>query len=144
MSDPAARAQAIVAHMMANDAFSRWMGIQIEKIEPGYARISLNVRKDMLNGFGVGHGGLTFSLADSALAFASNSHGAQAKSIENAISYPAPVQLGDHLVAEAIELAAGGPIANYQVTVTNQHGASVGLFRGTVYRSRQQWEEVPS
>ncbi len=143
MSDPVARAQAIVAHMMANDPFSRWMGIQIEKIEPGFARISLNVRDDMLNGFGVGHGGLTFSLADSALAFASNSHGSQAKSIDNSISYPAPVQRGDHLVAEAVEIAAGGPIANYQVTVTNQSGTPVGLFRGTVYRSRQQWEEVP-
>ncbi len=144
MSDPVARAQAIVAAMMAGDAFSRWMGIQIHKIGPGYARIGLTVRADMLNGFGVGHGGLTFSLADSALAFASNSHGPQAKSIENAISYPAPVQLGDQLIAEAEELAVGGPIANYQVTVSNQHGTRVGLFRGTVYRSRQQWDEALS
>lgn len=141
MSDPEQLARDVVAGMMACDSFSQWLGIQVVKVGPGFAHLTMTVREDMLNGFRVGHGGVTFSFADSALAFASNSHGAHAKSIDASMSYPTGVMLGDRLVAVAEELAASGPIANYQVTVTNQHGVRVGLFRGTVYRTRQRWDE---
>ena len=92
----------------------------------------------MLNGFGVCHGGVTFALADSALAFVSNAHGRITMSVENGISYLAPVALGDVLTAEAIEEVNGGPLARYRVTVRDQRGHAVALFRGTVFRTKRE------
>ena len=97
----------------------------------------MTVRPDMLNGFGVCHGGVTFSLADSALAFASNTHGHVTMSVENAIGYPAPAREGDVLTARAVEESADGPLAFYRVDVTRGDGEAVAHFRGTVYRTRR-------
>jgi len=138
MSQPEDQARAITAAMLAKDSFSRWLGIELEDVAVGSARISMTVRADMLNGFSVGHGGITFSLADSAFAFACNAHGRMTVSIESSMSYPKSVQLGDKLTAVARELSAGGTIANYDVTVTNGAGEVVGLFRGTAYRTKKQ------
>ena len=96
------------------------------------------VRDEMLNGFGICHGGVTFAVADSALAFASNTHGRVTVSVENTIAYPAPVRAGDTLTAVAEEETAGERLAFYRVTVRRQDATVVALFRGTVYRTKNE------
>jgi acyl-CoA thioesterase len=95
------------------------------------------VRPEMLNGFGVCHGGVTFALADSALAFASNTHGRVTVSVESTMAYPAPVRADDTLTAVAVEESAGERLAFYRVAVSRQDGTTVGLFHGTVYRTKR-------
>ena len=92
----------------------------------------------MVNGFGVTHGGIAFSLADSAFAFACNTHGRVTVSIENSITYPAPVSVGDVLTAVAKEDAASGRLSYYSAEVTNQRHEVVGLFRGTAFRTERE------
>ena len=134
-------AERIVAKMMERDEFSRWLGIDVIGIAPNTATVRMTVRPEMVNGFGVCHGGIAFSLADSALAFASNTHGRVTMSIENSIRYPAPIAPGDVLTATAVQESAGRRLAFFNVTVTKQGGDVVGLFRGTVYRtSRDHFE----
>lgn len=135
-----ARAERLVAGMLAADAFSRWLGLEVSALAPGGCTLRMRVRPEMLNGFGSCHGGVTFAFADSALAFASNTHGRVTVSVENSISYPAAVRDGDVLTAVAVEESAGRRLAFYRVTVTNQHGDTVALFRGTVYRTDRQSE----
>jgi acyl-CoA thioesterase len=136
-ADAQKSAEKLVEGMAARDGFSAWLGIQILQVRPGGCSVRLAVRRDMLNGFGMCHGGIPYSLADSALAFASNTHGTVTVSIENTISYPAAVGEGDILTAVAEEESAGNRIAFYRVTVSNQSGVVVGLFRGTVYRTKK-------
>ncbi len=134
MPEPAhVLAQAIVQGMLDRDAFSAWLGVQVIEVKPQRVAIRMTVRNDMLNGFGVCHGGVTFAFADSALAFASNTHGKLTVSIENSIRYPAPAHSGDQLTAIAEPEHVGNRIGYYRATITNQSGAVVGLFRGTVY-----------
>lgn len=142
MSDAAvaaeqALAERVVAAMLAKDAFSRWLGVNVLEVRPRGAAVRLTVRDEMLNGFGVCHGAIAFALADSALAFASNTHGHVTVSIENAITYPAPVHAGDVLTARAEEESATERLAFYRVTVLDQRGTTVALFRGTVYRTKR-------
>lgn len=134
-ADAQERAQRLVQSMVSRDGFSAWLGIEVLEIRPAAAVVRLTVRKEMLNGFGVCHGGVAYSLADSALAFASNTHGTVTVSIQNGISYPAPVHEGDILTAVASEQSAANRVAFYQVTVTNQAGVAVAHFTGTVYRT---------
>jgi len=124
--------------MLQRDAFSRWLALEVVALAPGACTVRMTVRDEMLNGFGVCHGGVTFSLADSALAFASNTHGRVTMSVENSISYPASVRGGDVLTAVATEETAGRRLAFYRVNVTNQRDETVALFRGTVYRTDQE------
>lgn len=131
-------AEAVVGGMVAGDAFSRWLGIEVVSVAPRSATVRMTVRGDMLNGFGVCHGGVTFSLADSALAFASNTHGQVTMSVENAIGYPAPAREGDVLTARASEESASGPLAFYRVDVVRADGTAIAHFRGTVYRTRRE------
>ena len=134
-------AERIVAKMLERDEFSRWLGIDVTRIAPNTATVRMTVRPEMVNGFGVCHGGIAFSLADSALAFASNTHGRVTMSIENSIRYPAPIAPGDVLTATAVQEGAGRRLAFFNVTVAKQGGDVVGLFRGTVYRtSRDHFE----
>ena len=133
--DAQALAEGLVATMLEGDAFSRWLGVEVSALAPGACTVRMTVRDEMLNGFGVCHGGVTYALADSALAFASNTHGRVTVSVDNAISYPAAVRAGDTLVAAATEESASRRLAFYRVTVTNQRGETVALFRGTVYRT---------
>jgi acyl-CoA thioesterase len=127
-----ALAERVVSTMMSRDAFSRWLGIEVLEVRPRGATIRMRVRDDMLNGFGVCHGGALFSLADSALAFASNTHGRVTVSIENTITYPAAIRAGDELTAVAIEESATRRLAFFRVEVRRE-GAIVSIFRGTVY-----------
>lgn len=134
------QAEHIVDKMLENDPFSEWLGIEPLEIRPGRVTLQMTVRKEMLNGFGVCHGGISFSLADSAMAFASNTRGRVALALENNISYPARIVEGDILIASAEELSLGNRIGVYQVTISNGDGKKVALFRGTVYRTSQPHE----
>lgn len=140
MENDATLATRVVDAMFNNDAFSQWLGI--ERVEDGAGRsvLRMTVRPEMTNGFGVAHGGITFSFADSAFAFASNSHGRKSVSIETSISHTVAVHPGDVLVATAVEEHLSNKIANYRVTVTNQDGVVVALFKGIVYRMGAAWE----
>ncbi|MCB0430623.1 MAG: hydroxyphenylacetyl-CoA thioesterase PaaI [Flavobacteriales bacterium] len=131
---------AIVNRMMKDDAFSRWLGIEVIESGPGLSVLRMKVRAEMMNGFGVGHGGITFSLADSALAFASNAHGRLSLALEVSISFPTPVHEGDTLTAHAEELSLTNRTGLYLITVTNQHEEKVAVFKGTVYRTSKEWE----
>lgn len=125
----------IINNMLQNDAFSQWLGIEVIESERGYCKLTMVVREEMTNGFGVCHGGITFSLADSALAFASNSHGSISLALENNINFTKKVSAGDTLIAETEELQNGRTIGVYKVRISNQDEDLVAEFRGTVYRT---------
>jgi len=140
--DEQALADRVVSAMMAKDAFSQWLGITLVEVGPRTVTATLTVRDDMLNGFGVCHGGVTFSLADSALAFASNTHGRLTVSIENSITYPKRISAGDVLTAVAEEESATNRLGFYRVTVSRSTDV-VALFRGTVYKTSQEFFPKP-
>lgn len=129
----------IIDKMMENDRFSQWLGIVRLEEKAGYCRLQMVVRAEMCNGFGVAHGGITFSFADSALAFASNSRGRHALSIDTSISHMRPLVEDDAIIATAVEKSLGHKTAVYEVTVENASGELVALFKGTVYRKEQDW-----
>jgi acyl-CoA thioesterase len=131
-------AERVVKGMLARDAFSAWLGIELLDVRPRAAAVRMAVRPEMVNGFGVCHGGVTFALADSALAFAANTHGRVTVAVENSITYPASVGVGDVLTAIAVEEGAASRVAFYAVRVTKQDDTVVALFRGTVYRTRRE------
>ncbi len=131
-------AEKVTAKMILNDEFSRWLGIEVVEQNSGFSKLKMKIRKEMLNGFHICHGGVTFSLADSALAFASNSYGKIAVALETSIAFTAPVYEGDELTAIAEEQSKGNSVAVYNVTVTNQSGVKVGIFRGTVYLTKKE------
>ena len=130
-------AQRIVAGMLARDSFSRWLGIEVVALEGGTCTCRLTVRDDMLNGLGVVHGGVAYSLADSALAFACNGLGRVTVSIENGIRYPAPVRPGDVLTAVVEPAGGSNRLGYYTGRITRDDGTVVGLFTGTVYRTEK-------
>lgn len=130
----------VVDKMYFNDPFSRWLGIERVKDGAGTSVLRMTVRKEMLNGFGIAHGGITYSLADSALAFASNSHGRMSVSVETSVSHTAQVREGDVLTANAIEEFLSNKIGNYRIEVKNQDDKIVALFKGIVYRTGKDWE----
>lgn len=130
----------VVDKMFNNDLFSQWLGIERVEDGAGASILRMTVRKEMLNGFDVAHGGITYSLADSALAFASNGHGIQSLSIETSISHTKKVVEGDVLTAKAIEKNITSKIGVYEVIIENQNSETVALFKGTVYRTGKEWE----
>lgn len=133
-------ARRVVARMMGEDAFSQWLGIQVLEVLPGACTLRMAVRPEMNNGFRITHGGIAYCVADSALAFASNSHGIHAVSIETSISHVKPVHAGEVLTATAEELSRGNRVAVYQVAVRNGKGEVAALFKGTVFRTGKPWE----
>lgn len=142
MADPQELANKVVDRMYEKDWFSQWLGIERVLVEPGKCVLRMKIRREMLNGFSIAHGGITYSLADSALAFASNGHGMRSVSVETSISHTEPLMEGDEVSASAIELNRTNKIGIYQVTVTNQHGRTVAIFKGTVYRTSKEWFPV--
>ncbi|BBM83766.1 hydroxyphenylacetyl-CoA thioesterase PaaI [Candidatus Uabimicrobium amorphum] len=130
--------QDIVKQMMEKDAFSQWLGIEVIEVQLARAVIKMRVRNDMVNGFGICHGGVTFAFADSAFAFASNTYGNIAVSIENSISYPAAVLVDDELTATAVQKSNSKTLAVYDVEVRNHNNQVVALFRGMVYKTKKQ------
>ena len=128
----------VVNKMFDNDAFSQWLGIAVEHVAQGECVVSLTIRKEMLNGFGIAHGSITYALADSALAFASNSHGKQAVSIDTSIHHIESLKEGDTITATAKENAKKNKFGFYTVKV-KKDDVIVALFKGTVYRSDRDW-----
>jgi acyl-CoA thioesterase len=132
-----ALAERVVRGMMARDAFSRWLGIEIVEVAPRRSVVRMKVRPEMVNGFGVSHGGIAYSLADSALAFAANTHGSVTVAIDNAIAYPKASETGDTLTATANEDGSTNRLGFFRVTIQNQRGELVATFRGTVYKTHR-------
>ena len=130
----------IVDKMMAKDFFSQWLGIEICLIDLGKCELKMKVTHDMLNGFAIAHGGISYSVSDSALAFASNSYGQQAVSVETSISHLKMVKEGDELLVKAYEVSRSNKIGVYQVDVFNQKNEMISTFKGTVYLSSRIWE----
>ena len=132
-------ANRIVSKMYDNDWFSQWLGIERVLIEQGHCILKMKIRKEMLNGFGSTHGGITFSFADSALAFASNAHGRLSVALDCNISFPVAVKEGDVLTCEAKELSLTAKTGTYLIEVKNQKNQNVAFFKGTVYRTSKEW-----
>lgn len=131
MTDP----QSVVEHLMQHDRFSQWLGIHILEIREGYSRIRMTIRDEMVNGFGIVHGGVTFSLADSALAFACNNRNNLSVALDTSIHFSRPVHNGDVLTAEATESHNGKTTGFYLITIVNQHNQQVAHFNGTCFRT---------
>jgi acyl-CoA thioesterase len=130
----------IVDRMYNNDPMSQWLGIERIQDGPGVSVLRMVVRKEMLNGFAIAHGGISYSLADSALAFASNAHGVQAVSIETSIAHVAQALEGDVLTTRVEEKSLTKRTGLYHVDVINQEGKVIAFFKGTVYRTGKMWE----
>jgi acyl-CoA thioesterase len=125
----------VVEKMMRDDLFSQWLGIEVIDVRPGYSKIKMIVRAEMINGFGIVHGGVAFSLSDSAFAFACNNRNNLSVALDTSINFTKPVHVGDVLTAEAKELHHGRSTGLYHITVTNQHDHIVALFKGTCFRT---------
>ena len=130
-----ARAQQVVAKMLQDDLFSQWLGIEIIEIREGYSKIKMLLRPEMINGFGLIHGGIAFSLADSAFAFACNNRNNLSVALDTSITFTKATQPGDVLTAEAKELHNGRSTGLYLITITNQLGEQVAHFKGTCFRT---------
>lgn len=129
------KAAAVVAHMMQHDLFSQWLGIAVLAVAEGYSKIQMVVRPEMINGFGIVHGGVAFSLADSCFAFACNNRNVLSVALDTSINFTKPVHVGDVLTAEAKEIHNGKSTGLYQVTISNQKEHIVAVFKGTCYRT---------
>jgi acyl-CoA thioesterase len=129
------RAEDVVDHMLQHDRFSQWLGISVIEINEGYSKIKMTVREEMLNGFGIVHGGIAFSLADSAFAFACNNRNNLSVALDTSINFIKPVHPGDELIAEAKELHNGRSTGLYHISIYNQHNHLVAQFKGTCYRT---------
>jgi acyl-CoA thioesterase len=135
-------ANQVVVHMMQHDLFSRWLGIEVKEIKEGYSKIQMIVRSEMINGFGIVHGGVAFSLADSAFAFACNNRNVLSVALDTAINFLKPVHPGDILTAEAKELHNGKSTGLYHVTISNQKNHVVAIFKGTCFRTNKKLVEL--
>lgn len=120
--------------MFDRDGASQALGMELLEIRPGYARMSMPVRRDMLNGHAICHGGYVFMLADSTFAFACNSHNLVTVGAGCTIDYLAPGHEGDLLTAEAVEVSLSGKTGIYDVRVSNQNGRAIALMRGKSHR----------
>jgi acyl-CoA thioesterase len=128
-------ARKVVDKMMDHDAFSQWMDVKVLDIKEGYSKIQMTIRKEMVNGFGIVHGGLPFSLADSAFAFACNNRNNLSVALDVTITFTKAVNVGDTLTAEAKEVHNGRSTGVYLITVVNQKSEQVALFKGTCFRT---------
>ena len=124
--------------MLDNDNFSRWMGIVVDEYREGYCRLHYTITEDMLNGFGIVHGGIVFSGADSAFAFACNSHGLLSVALDVHISFIRAAKTGDVMTVEAKELHTGNKTSFYDVTTKNEAEDIVSVFKGTAYRTQKK------
>ena len=129
----------IVDTMMKKDAFSNWLGIRILHIDKGTCVLEATVNRNMLNGFDIGHGGISYALSDSALAFSANTNGYKCVSIESSISHIRPIQIDDILTVKSEEIHRGRTIAIYSVEIINQKSKLISKFKGTVNISSEKW-----
>jgi len=136
-------AREVVAHMMENDLFSQWLGVEVLEVREGYSRIKMTVREVMINGFGIVHGGIAFSLADSAFAFACNNRNVLSVALDTAINFLKPVHVGDVLTAEAKEMHNGKSTGLYHISISNQKDHVVAIFKGTCFRTDKKLVPQP-
>ena len=129
----------VIKKMMDGDRYSSWLGIEVLEISTGYCELKMKVREEMMNGFKIAHGGIAYSLADSCMAFAANSYGIKAVSIETSISHTNKVKSGDILTATSNELSKSKNTALYSITITNQYNREIAHFKGTVYNYGKEW-----
>jgi acyl-CoA thioesterase len=128
------RAERAAAALFARDRASQALGMRIAAVRPGWARVVMRVRADMVNGHGLCHGGIVFALADSAFAFACNSHNESTVAAAASIDFLAGAREGDELTAEASELWRTRRNGIYEISICNQQGVRLALFRGRSYR----------
>ena len=133
------QATTIVDKMMTRDLFTKWLGIERLEEKEGYSRLRMKIREDMCNGFDIAHGGICYSLADSALSFASNSHGKHALSIETSISHLMPLKAGTVIYATARELSLRNHLGHYEVRIETEDKQLAAFFKGTVYLKNTSW-----
>jgi len=131
-------AKEVVTLLMEKDPFSKWLGIEVLNIKEGYSKIKMTIRSEMLNGFGIVHGGITFSLADSAFAFACNNRNNLSLALDTSINFIKPAHVGDVLTAEAREIHNGKSTGLYQISITNQNDHLIALFKGTCFRTEKK------
>lgn len=125
----------VVHQLTENDLFSKWLGIEVLEVAPGYSKLKMTVRKEMINGFGIVHGGVAFSLADSTFAFACNNRNNLSVALDTSINFIKPVHVDDVLTAEAKEIHNGKSTGIYHVSIFNQNNHLVALFKGTCFRT---------
>jgi acyl-CoA thioesterase len=130
-------AKRVVAKMLEDDLFSKWMNIKVIEVKEGYSKIKMMIRKEMLNGFGIVHGGIPFSLADSAFAFACNNRNNLSVALDVTITFTKAVNVGDELIAEAKEVHNGRSTGVYLITIMNQKNEAVAFFKGTCFRTQK-------
>lgn len=126
--------------MLSQDAYSQWLGIEILECELGRCKVAMTVRKEMLNSMNKAHGGITYSLADTAFGFAANTHGRFAVSIETSINHIEAVNEGDYLIAESIIEKVNNKLG-FNIIEVKRGNEMVALFKGVVYRTEKEWEE---
>ena len=129
----------IVDKMYSSDNFSKWLGIEILDVSQGYCKLKMKVRDEMTNGFGIAHGGVCFSIADTALAFAANSHNLKSLSIETSISLIKKINCGDIIIAETNEISRNNKTAVYAINITNKSDQILASFKGTVFVTTKKW-----
>jgi len=129
------KAKHVVDQMMKDDLFSQWLGIEVMVVKEGYSKIKMTIRKEMINGLGIVHGGIAFSLGDSCFAFACNNRNNLSVALDTAINFTKPVHVGDELVAEAKEVHNGKSTGLYHISITNQRDHVVAFFKGTCFRT---------
>lgn len=130
----------IPEHMLSLDAFSTWLGIEILECEIGCCKVALTIRKDMLNSMNKAHGGISYSLADTAFGFAANTHGNYAVSIETSINHIEALNEGDYLVAESVIEKVNTKLG-FNIIEVKRGNELVALFKGVVYRTQKTWQE---
>ncbi len=140
--DKDALALSVYNKMMEKDYCSQWLQLEPVIIKEGHCKMSMVVRKEMLNGYGILHGGIAFTFADSAFAFASNSYGRLAVSINGSMIYSKSAKEGDTLFAEAKALNVTHKTADFDVNVMHEKGEIYYYFRGTVYRTSKEILEL--
>ncbi|MEH6764730.1 MAG: hotdog fold thioesterase [Aequorivita antarctica] len=132
-------AKKIPVKMLSQDAFSSWLGIEILEVEKGRCKVAMTVRKEMLNSMNKAHGGISYSLADTAFGFAANTHGKYAVSIETSINHIEALNEGDYLTAESVIEKVGNKLG-FNIVEVKRGDELVALFKGVVYRTSKDWE----
>lgn len=126
--------------MLSQDVFSQWLGIEILECGKGRCKVAMTIRKEMLNSMGYAHGGISYSLADTAFGFAANTHGKYAVSIETSVNHIEALEEGDYLTAEATLDLQKNKIG-FNIVEVRRGDELVALFKGVVYRTNKDWEE---
>jgi acyl-CoA thioesterase len=138
MTDLPFDASAVVDHVFSKDLFSQWLRISVLEVKPGYSKIQMTIRPEMINGLGIVHGGIAFSMADSCFAFACNNRNNLSVALDTSINFLKPVHVGDILIAESTELHNGKTTGLYHITIRNQNDHVVAMFKGTCFRTSKK------